>query len=207
MRHRNRGCLSRAHLASALVGAGSLMATGTWPGRLAAQTVEAPVTCGKYGTLNPAAPPQTAQFGFLVGQWDAQVWRRSASGIWDQETRRAYWEGHYILDGYAIADYWYDHRLDDRPDTHRGVNVRFFNTSTGVWDVTWQHTEDPLLIIHGEQRDGAMHLWTEQPDGSLARIVFSNIQPDSWDWLMEVSDDEGETWTPALRIRVERKQC
>ena len=174
---------------------------------IAQETMPSARACPDFGSLNPAAPPETAQFGFLVGRWAVAVRGRTEDGRWDQAVRRAYWEGHYILDGYAVADYWYDYRPADRPDTHRGVNVRLFNTDTAVWDITWQHTEDPLLILHGERRGDDMHLWTEQPDGTLARIVFSDIRPDSWNWLMEVSDDQGASWSPALKIRAERIPC
>jgi hypothetical protein len=186
---------------------GVALVVGGLASRLSAQAGAADRCPDPAATVHPDAPPETSQFSFLIGRWDVEVTKPDETGSWGGEPRRAYWEGRYILDGFAIADFWYDHPPDAEPDSHRGVNVRMFNRATGIWDITWQHTEDPLLVLTGEAKGDTMVVSGESPDGSLIRIVFSNIRFQSWDWQMDQSTDQGASWAPTMRIRVERMAC
>jgi hypothetical protein len=163
--------------------------------------------CRAAGAVHPHAPPQTAQFAFLVGRWAIEVRQPRPDGSWGGPVRKAYWEGRFILDGYAIADYWYDHPPDLEPTTHRGVNVRMFNAAEKRWDITWLHTEDPPMLLRGESRDGAMVLDGQAPDGGMVRIVFHDIGEDAWQWRMEASQDTGATWVTTMRIEARRLPC
>lgn len=55
-----------------------------------------------YGTLNPKAAPELSRFAFLIGSWKCEAKLLSPDGTWQKFM--AAWLGHYILDGYAIAD-------------------------------------------------------------------------------------------------------
>lgn len=183
--------------------AAAVLATLMWASQAAAQEADG---CS-VGAIHPDAPPETSQFSFLVGRWDVEVTEPDEQGAWGGQPRQAYWEGHYILDGFAIADYWYDHPPATDPGTHRGVNIRMFNQATAAWDITWQHTEDPLLILTGRIQGENMVLTGQSPDGSLTRIVFSSIRHQSWDWRMELSIDQGASWSTIMRIHAERLAC
>jgi len=187
--------------------AGAALVAGDGASRLSAQAGAADRCPDPAAMIHPDAPPETSQFSFLIGRWDVEVTKPDETGSWGGDPRRAYWEGRYILDGFAIADFWYDHPPDTDPDTHRGINVRMFNRATGTWDITWQHTEDPLLVLTGTADGETMVVSGESPDGSLIRIVFSNLRYQSWDWQMDQSTDHGASWTPAMRIRAERLAC
>lgn len=55
-----------------------------------------------YGKPNPNAPGQLSTFAFLIGKWTCEVAIKQADG--STSRLQATWEGHYILDGYVIAD-------------------------------------------------------------------------------------------------------
>ena len=77
-----------------------------------------------FGAPNPNAPPELAQFAFLIGRWqcesrikmpDGQILRSSAE-----------WIGRYILDGYAIAEEY--RQWDEAGDLEQlGQNIRSYN--------------------------------------------------------------------------------
>jgi hypothetical protein len=58
------------------------------------------------GALHPDAPPETVQFGRLVGVWQARQVSRTSDGSWSDDITTADWIWRYILDGHAIQDEW-----------------------------------------------------------------------------------------------------
>ena len=80
---------------------------------------------------HPNAPPETAQFDFLIGEWKCQTrWMQPDGTLADGPS--ATWSGRYVLDGWAIQDDW----VSPQPDgsLFRGFNIRSFNAQTGQWD-------------------------------------------------------------------------
>jgi len=61
---------------------------------------------GGFGELHPKAPPETAQFGQLVGIWRAEAEIRAGDGSW-RESAPGYWAWKYAIDGFAVRDLWY----------------------------------------------------------------------------------------------------
>ena len=51
---------------------------------------------------NPNAPAELSRFAFLIGRWKFDAKFKLPDGEW--QTFHGTWLGHYILDGYAIAD-------------------------------------------------------------------------------------------------------
>lgn len=66
----------------------------------------APPSCD-YGTIHPDAPPEAAQFDFLIGDYPIAV-ERWAEGAWQPIPPGTYgparWNGRWALGGMAIAD-------------------------------------------------------------------------------------------------------
>lgn len=146
--------------------------------------------------LNPEAPPETAQFAFLIGDWDCvtKFMKPDGSGY---SLGRARWSGSYILDGWAIQDYWIGYGPDGK-EKH-GTNIRTFNPETRKWDNQWvaagvlqwvyfeaEQVGDTMVMIGGEGTD---------PNGDYVdRNTFYEIEKDSWRWRKDRSYDGGETW-------------
>jgi hypothetical protein len=150
---------------------------------------------------HPDAPPETAQFAFLVGQWDCTTRSMKADGSGEVEGQ-ATWTGYWILDGWAIQDDWESARPDG--GVFRGTNIRSFNPQTGKWDnrwlasgtLQWKYFEaekvgDSMVMIGGEGRDAGGREFVD-------RNVFYEIGPDSWKWRKDRSFDGGATWVEGV---------
>ncbi len=164
------------------------------------------------GAAHPDAPPETRQFEFLVGNWTVRMRRADEGGEWSEQAREAYWEGRYILGGFAIADYWYDAPPDgEGPAPGRGVNVRMYDPEQGLWEMTWQHTDlSGVRRLRARKEGDRVVMWQLNEDGSrfeARRTAFHDISENSWkrtDWF---SQDGGATWRKALLLEATRVPC
>ncbi len=152
-----------------------------------AQAVEGP---------NPEAPPEVAQFGFLVGEWDCTTrsMKPDGSGFTDGHAK---WSGEFILNGWAIQDHWIGY-LPNGKEVY-GTNIRSFNPKTEKWDNQWvasgslqwvyfeaEKVADTMVMTGGEGTD---------PNGDyIDRNTFYEIGSDSWRWRKDRSYDGGKTW-------------
>ncbi len=148
------------------------------------------------GGRNPAAPPESEQFAFLVGDKSCESRQMRPDGTM-VDAGSARWEGRWILDGWAIADEW----ISEQPDgtLFHGVNIRSFNPESRRWDNRWlsSHTlqwkyfwaekvGDTMVMTGGEGTD---------PGGAFVdRNVFSEASSDGFHWRKDRSWDGGETW-------------
>jgi len=150
---------------------------------------------------HPDAPPETAQFAFLVGRWDCTIRSMKPDGSGYSEGR-ATWTGRFILGGWAIQDVW----ESVQPDGSRfyGTNIRSFNPKTRKWDNRWlpsgslqwsyyqaEKVGDTMVMTGGEGVDAAGRAY-------LDRNTFSQIGPQAWRWRKDRSFDGGETWVEGL---------
>jgi hypothetical protein len=151
-------------------------------------------------TLNPAAPKETAQFRFLVGNWDCKTRFMKADGkSYAEGTAR--WNGYYILDGWAIQDDW----ISAQPDgtEGHGTNIRSFNPKTGKWDNRWlpagslqwkyyqsEQVGDTMVMTGGEGKDARGEY--------VDRNTFYDIAQDSWSWRKDRSYDGGKSWVEGI---------
>lgn len=140
-----------------------------------------------------------AQFGRYIGDWrihdetlsreDGKTWTPGNGARWTFEC---------IGHGAAIQDYW-------RPSTGGfGTNLRSYNAATGRWDVVWTSTRQPgLMRISGrEDGTGRIVMTIEHPKPPQPRrIIFYPPDATGWDWAMQWSSDDGETWFDVYRIR------
>lgn len=145
---------------------------------------------------HPDAPPETDQFGFLIGTWDCTTRSMGPDGQLGP-VGKATWTGYYILDGWAIQDDW----IGERPDGSRvyGTNIRSFNPENGYWDNRWlaqgnlrwvyfraDRVDDTMVMVGGEGEDAR--------GAFIDRNVFYDIGADAWKWRKDRSWDGGESW-------------
>lgn len=154
-----------------------------------------PAAAGEYGELNPAAPPETAQYGFLIGEWQCTI--RAMQPDRSFKEGSATWTGRYILDGWAIQDHW----ISDQPDGSKahGTNIRSFNPETKEWDNRWLSMGNLQWKYYSSVQQGDTMVMTggegSSPNGDFVdRNTFYDITADGWKWRKDRSFDGGESW-------------
>jgi len=163
------------------------------------------VADGEFGTIHPDAPSELAQFAFLLGTWDLEIWNRAADG--SEQRLTGSWIGRYVLDGYAIAD---EARSFDERGALMGMGItyRSFQRSTGRWvmqwfeprSVTWEELLTPDLPPV-EFAEGTVRIMNR---GAFPRITFELTSADSFTWIGETRDDDGQTWRRAHVVEARR---
>lgn len=161
----------------------------------AASAHQAPIA--GYGERSPDAPPETAQFSFLIGHWGCTT-RGMRPDRTMQDGPNATWTGYYILNGWAIQDDWVAPGPGGKP--FPGTNIRSFNPKTGKWDNRWlaagalqwsyfeaEKVGDTMVMTGGEGVD-------PQGRSFMDRNTFYDIGDDAWKWRKDRSFDGGETW-------------
>src|SRR5262245_48787608 len=83
---------------------------------------------------NLKAPHELSRFAFLIGDWRCDAKLKQQDGTW--EVLKATWEGHYILDGYAIAD---EYRMMSPAGELLvlGLNLRTYDARKEAWNMKW----------------------------------------------------------------------
>jgi hypothetical protein len=102
---------------------------------------------------NPNAPAELSRFAFLIGRWQFDAKYRSANGEW--LAFDGMWLGHYILDGYAIAD---EYRMIGSSGELivLGMNFRIYDSAKQVWNIKWLNAlEGTWTDLTSEQFGGA----------------------------------------------------
>lgn len=163
----------------------------------------------RFGSLNANAPPELSHFAFLIGKFHCEVSLKVADGTW--QSFNGAWDGHFILDGYAIADEYrmttssgelivlgmnfrsYDPQI-------KSWNIKFLNALTGTWiDLG---TED-LGGVHIDEKGITYSMKEPAVAGALTRATYMNISGNHFTWRGERSAD-GKAWAEFMRIECYR---
>lgn len=145
--------------------------------------------------LNPNAPKETMQYGQLVGIWECQVQNYRGDSLLSES--KAQWIFEYVLDGYAIQDYWVnpvDSSMLKGKQMH-GTNIRLYNQQLNKWQCAWME--------NGSMNMSGVWLSEMKPDGSIAlydeskqwEILFYNITDRSFDWKWDYVQKDGSIKT------------
>jgi hypothetical protein len=142
----------------------------------------------------PPVPPETAQFDFWVGNWDAS-WGNSLHGT-NHITKR--WDRVVVeeFNGKPGQDF-------------EGHSVSVYDVRTKCWKQTWVDSQGGYLDFTGGFADGKMTLsrsFAKEGKTILQRMVWYDIKPDAFEWNWELSDDGGQTWKVNWNIHYTRKK-
>ncbi len=146
--------------------------------------------------IHPDAPAQTAQFAFLVGDWDCAMQALTPDGKSSTETQ-AQWSGRFVLGGWAIQDFWYSENAAGTGGW--GTNLRWWNAQLGRWENQWlQSGSSQLTHFYADQVGTAMVMVGGSGDSPFGpyidRNTFDEISPDGWRWRKDRSFDAGQSW-------------
>jgi hypothetical protein len=160
------------------------------------------------GTLTPSAPPETAQFGQLVGIWDITDETLQQDGTW-QTGEGAEWIWYYTLDGYAIQDDWIaPPRSVPTSETPRqyGTNLRIYNPAAQQWDLTWiSNTDRKLSTFTATEEGSTLVMRGTHASGNDARITFFDMTNTTFEWKLAFGQDDG-SWLEVYRIHAVRRE-
>lgn len=157
----------------------------------------------------PDRAEELSLYAFLIGHWDTRIVAYEEDGT-RHESRGEIHAG-WVLEGRAIQDAWLTppraerhpgEPLPELPVTGAwyGTTLRAYDPGLGAWHIVWS---DPATQFYAQQIGRAEGDEIVQrgvlPSGVDLRWRFTEIEPHSFHWLGEVSDDGGATW----RLQVE----
>ena len=155
-----------------------------------------------FGQRNPDAPPETAQFDFMIGEFSCTDKVRNADGEWEEI--EAIWTASYFLNGYGVQDrYWSERNATS--------NIRIFDPVEKQWNITFFDTSgSPGGVWRGGKEGENMVFRQAQtaPSGTegVSRLTFSNITDNRFEWVGAFVAGEGtdqefifEFWTSSCQ--------
>ena len=159
---------------------------------------------------SPEIPESADVYGWLVGSWELQVLHYKAV---DVSARHMQGEAHFgwVLEGRAIQDVWIMPRCSVRhPDLDKDNNM--YGTTLRVWDATiqaWRINWINPVSGHREQQIGRrvgsdIVQVGARADGTATRWRFTEITADSFHWIGEALEPDGQTWKLEGEFRARR---
>jgi len=155
------------------------------------------------------ATVENLQFGFLIGEWDANGTRYDTEGK-PQLKYTAKWRAEYLHDRRMVLDDFAIHAPSGQ-EVSSFVTLRTYCETTGRWEITGLAPLQPAMNAKwfGHWSDNEMLLSAEAaaPDGKiiLNRIRFHDIQQDHFHWESRNSYDGGKNWIRIASLVAHRK--
>ena len=123
---------------------------------------------------------------------------------------RARWEGGEgtktitrEFDGKVVVE-----RFEGRPSLElTGYSVSVFDAEADLWRQTWVDDQGSYFALTGGSEGDTFVLRMSAVRGGVPvelRMVFCDIEADSFRWVWERSMDAGATWDPAWEIAYKR---
>ena len=144
-------------------------------------------------------PAEADLYGWLVGSWDLDVLQ-----YWvDLRDRGVKAEAHFgwVLEGRAIQDVWVmpprsarGGPIDTKMNTY-GTTLRVWDAALQAWRITWinpvsGHVQQQI----GRRVGNDIVQLGARADGTPTRWRFTEITADSFHWLGESLQPDGQTW-------------
>ncbi|MGC4050322.1 MAG: hypothetical protein QM757_13170 [Paludibaculum sp.] len=145
---------------------------------------------------SPEIPEEADAYGWLVGSWQLACVRYRGVAVSIAGEAHFGW----TLEGRAVQDVWIMPGLEERASADRlnnmyGTTLRVWDRSIQAWRISWKN---PVHDHYQEQ----IGRWSGQDvvqtgmraDGVVTRWRFTEITPDSFHWLGEALEPDGQTW-------------
>ncbi len=133
----------------------------------------APSPAFPFGRMHPDAPPELAQFSFMVGEFDCIDEIRQRDGSWIRF--RAIWNARYFLNGFGIQDeYWTPQFFTS--------NIRIFDPSIARWRVTFFRMPGYQSGVWEGVREGGRLIMRQGGRTTGPGLTFYNITEEGFDW-------------------------
>ncbi|MGD9967470.1 MAG: hypothetical protein AB7Q23_10080 [Hyphomonadaceae bacterium] len=156
---------------------------------------------------------ESRAFDFWLGEWDIAQRILNADGSWLELPAQTavnaspngcvlteHWQGdvRFFWEGMTAAEPLF------------GYSVRTYDPSLRQWRIYWMDSHAPRFespyVGNFENGRGEFRREFATPDGArLGRIVFDNITPETVNWELSVSSDEGQSWTALWIMEMQRR--
>lgn len=143
-------------------------------------------------------------FNFWLGSWDL-TWKKADRTIGKGENKIE-----KILDGNVIQE---NFKVTEDPlmKNFTGKSWTVYNKNNGLWYQTWVDNQGAYLDFIGEFEDNKRifkrKVTSREGKAFLQRMVFYDIQTNSFSWDWEISFDNGKSWILKWRIKYQRKEA
>jgi hypothetical protein len=148
----------------------------------------------------PCSAPEASQFDFWVGDWEL-TWNDTLHGTNKIEKM---WGNCTIQENFTDpnTNYW-------------GKSWTVYNRNYKIWQQTWVDSQGGYIALTGNKTGDSMVLTTAERNvpekisktkKMINRMVYYNINSNSFDWCWQSSIDGGKSWTPAWLIHYKRKK-
>jgi hypothetical protein len=138
-------------------------------------------------------------YGQFVGSWDLE------NNQYDETADQwhvYHGECHFrwVLEGRAIQDLW------GTSPASFGTTIRAYDRALDAWRIHWFGPRSGSFCTLVGRADGdRITQEGHQEDGRAIRWSFLDIEPDSFTWRAEISDDDGRTWRLDQDVRATRR--
>lgn len=142
-----------------------------------------------------------AYFDFWIGEWDLSYKQSDGSIARAENAIERILSDRVIKENFEV--------LSGQNKGYIGKSWSVYNPSTKTWKQTWVDNQGGYLTFDGKM-DGDKRIFErifQNNEGKLTtqRMVFYNIEENSFTWDWEQSVNNGEDWTLLWRIEYERK--
>lgn len=158
--------------------------------------------------MPPMGPPeQMKEMAALEGTWDAVMKYKMdpSQEKWDESEGTCTFK--YILGGCAMQSV-YNSQMMGMP--FEGISIHTYDRETEQWQVSWldnmaarqsmyqgNMTEDRIVLTGEDLWKGLKY---------LSRITTYNMTDTSYDWMMEMSTDDGKTWSTTMMATYTKRE-
>lgn len=137
-------------------------------------------------------------FDFWVGDWEV-VWTNP-----DGSEVKGYNEIIRTLNQKVIQE-----NFRDPSSNFEGTSISVYSPTTKTWHQAWADSNGVYYDFEGDLIDGAPAFKTKTIERSeeriIRRMVFKNIQKDSFTWIWEGTKNGGHTWNELWKINYRRR--
>ncbi len=159
-----------------------------------------------YGLPASTRAEESAQFDFLIGEWDSSHDIVVAPGQNAQFPVNS--TAVYTMNGHAILEYsWYD--VDSSFPEAATTIVRIYNRAMRHWESLYVNNRANSMLHFGGRKEGediVLHNFDiDARAATIPNYVFHDIEKDQYRWLGRNSTDRGASWTTFWTIEFTRK--
>ncbi len=144
------------------------------------------------------APSEMQQFAFLIGIWDVHLTSYKPDRSIDFEYDGV-WRAEYKNNGRMLLDE-FTRLSPEKEEVSYSATLRTFCPETDQWEMVFLFSQQRQNVQEFSGRfengEGIFEARAEISPGKTAfgKVLFTNVEKNSFEWRMENSVDDGKTW-------------